>query len=166
MSDPTYSLKQVCALAGLSEDPAEVSKLARQIRHWTNSDLLHPQSGKRTGTGVSRRYSADEVRRAAVLVEIARYRVPVPVIESFAEAMDGYAGSPDWQAAMDGTRSVFLQLAWSEHNTQWTLSVDAPQTLLFDPKGSKDLQAADDDASRITSAIVMNLTAIFARVQV
>src|SRR4051794_37184763 len=72
MALDTYTLKEVAAVLCASGDPAEVERIARQVRHWTVADLLHPTGKKHTGTGRSRRYTADEIRKASILLELSR----------------------------------------------------------------------------------------------
>src|ERR671931_556707 len=71
MGGEAYTLKQLVSLLPGSDDPAEAERIARQLRHWTAMDLLTPTGEKHTGTGVSRRYSEHEARKAAILLQMA-----------------------------------------------------------------------------------------------
>ncbi len=104
MSETTYTLKQMVSILAPAGDLDVAPRLARQLRHWTALDILAPIGGKRTGTGVSRRYSMDEVRKAAILVELSNYRVPSPVLEdTFAEASEAGRVRGNWRDAVEGT---------------------------------------------------------------
>lgn len=161
MSAETYTLKQLVARLAPKASPKEAAQLMRRIRHWTAANLLQPIGGKDTGTGVSRRYDERELQRAAILAELERYRVPVPIIDQFPLSMDNYQSSQAWRDALEGKRPVFLQLAWNEMTTMWTLTPDIPQVLLLAPKGKVHSHA--DALNECVSAIVVNLTGVFAK---
>ena len=160
MTDQTYSLKQLARVIYPAVPERELERFMRQVRHWTACDLLQPVDGKSTGTGVSRRYSVSEVRRAAILAEIARYRVPVPVIENFALAMDNYQDWPDWKTALEGKETILLQFAWNKDFTNWGLNKNEPNLFVLTSMG----EGRDDfDPFSVASAITINLTKVFAR---
>lgn len=162
MATDAYTLKQLVETIAPAADADETLRTIRQVRHWTASDLLEPIEGKSTGTGISRRYSADEVRKAAILHELAHYRVPVPVLEdSFPQAMVNYLPSSEWRAAVTGTRQVMLQLAYSAGSVQ--------VQMIADPKTPNMLTARRlsqaDPMMAPASAIVINLTRLFGRLR-
>jgi hypothetical protein len=166
MIEETFTLKHLAKAVYPAGSDREQDQFMRQVRHWTACDLLRPVGGKNTGTGVSRRYTASDIRRAAILAELHRYRVPVPVVENFAEAMDTYEFGRGfdvmWKSAIAGDRPVFLQLAWTEGFTSWGIDFDEPNSLMVAPEGkSRD----PGDPFHITSAIVINLTSVFARIE-
>ena len=138
-------------------------RLARQLRHWTALDLLATIGGKRTGTGVSRRYSLDEVRKAAILVELSNYRAPSPVLEeTFAEASEAWPGSGNWRDAVKGRKPIFLYLSYGEHSVIYQFASPKSVSLLLDPKPGFPKRDPRFDSA---SAIVVNLTKVFARLR-
>lgn len=166
MTEETFTLKHLARAVLPTDTDKERDQFMRQVRHWTACDLLHPVDGKSTGTGVSRRYTASEVRRTAILAELHRYRVPITVVEGFAEAMDNYefgrGFEKTWKSAVAGDRPVYLQFAWNENFIRWGLNADEPSSLMLAPKG----EARDPNSPfHISSAIVINLTSVFARIE-
>ncbi len=163
MTNQTYSLKQLARLIYPAVPEHELEQFMRKVRHWTACDLLQPVDGKKTGTGVSRRYSVEEVRRAAILAEIARYRVPVPVIGDFALAMDNYQDRAEWKTALKGKESILLQFAWNKDFTNWGLNKNEPNLFALTSMGK---ERDDIDPFSLASAITINLTKVFARLAV
>lgn len=158
MSDRSYTVADMAKLIRPDADPDTVALLKRQLRHWTALDLLHPIAGKDTGTGRHRRYDADEVRRAAIFVELSRYRVPAPVLEDYATLLSETARSV-WDAAISGEQPVLLCIGW---NDAAILArpvggpIDGPFFLTTDHPAERDGPAFD-----LSSAIVLNLTRLF-----
>lgn len=159
MAQRTYTLKEVVEIIAPGAGADTRDKIARRIRHWTATDLLVPVEGKSTGTGISRRYDADEVRKTAILVELANYRVPATVLDpAFANFSDTWAESPHWATAISGKRSIYFQFACYEDNMSFQIAPrDAPATIL-DPMPGLDTSRERSPVS----AIVVNLTRLFA----
>ncbi len=158
MSKTLYTLKEVVGFLRRSKDSGEEAKIMRQVRHWTASDLIPTVSKKHTGTGVSREYSAREVRLAAILLELSHYRVPVTVLDDFDEMVGKYSDDDDdWQDAIAGKRPVFLQFAFNAHMNVWQLHGEHfKKNFLSSTFGGKESRALD-----VNSAIVINLTKVF-----
>lgn len=157
MSETHYTLKEVVGFLCRSKDAGEEAKIMRQVRHWTASDLIPTAGKKHTGTGVSREYSAHEIRLAAILLELSHYRVPVTVLEGFDEMAARYADWPDWKDAIAGKRPIFIHFAFSEHMSHWQLYGEnfKKNALVLTPEPNKG-RIFD-----IASAIVINLTKVF-----
>ncbi len=172
MTDRTYTLKEVAAALSRSGAPGDVDRIARQVRHWTQCDLLQPVGKKYTGTGVSRRYTADEVRKAAILAELSHFRVPVTILDApFAHSDEVFLGE-EWEIAIAGKRPVYLEMAWTEDGTsRWRMAVDWPRLLFINPPVARETkeEGRDDvtvmDPERPTSMILINLTETFARLR-
>lgn len=157
MSERLYTLKEVVGFLCQSEDAGEEVKIMRQVRHWTASDLIPTVGKKHTGTGVSREYSAHEIRLAVILLELSHYRVPVTILESFDEMVGNYADAPEWQDAIAGKRPVFLQFAFNAHMNVWQLHGEHfKKNFLSSTFGGKENRALG-----VNSAIVINLTKVF-----
>jgi len=166
MDDPTYTLKQVVSiLSSRADTDPPAHRIARSIRHWTALDLLVPIAGKETGTGVSRRYTADEVRKAAILVELSRYRIPAPVLEeTFPGVSEDWPERPAWRDAIAGRNPIFLFMTYSEALTAYQLiPADAVVTML-QPASDRPPEPQPDHMPKIEiySAIVINVTRLFA----
>ena len=121
-------------------------------------DLLKPEGQKHTGTGRSREYSADEIRRAAVLVELAKWRVPMTVLAtSFDEFADDY--EYEWNSAVNGSASVYLVMSWSNDLTVWNMTIGEPGLLLLDDSQFQpQVPTPQNELELPASAIVINLS--------
>jgi hypothetical protein len=161
MEEPTYTLADVARIVCPSGAKVEIDRANRQIKHWTTLDLLVPTGVKHTGTGVSRKYSAHEVRKAAILLELNHYHLPVTAIGDFDTAMANYMDSPDWQAAVRGEHPVLLYLFFSEDMTGWQLRREGRK----DPAHVLIPHIERDPAFDTVSAIVINITRLFERLR-
>jgi hypothetical protein len=162
MAQGEYTLKELVSIVMPPSDSDAVARVARQVRHWTALDLLKPLTSKHTGTGVSRRYSADEVRKAALLVELSHYRIPAPVLEDgFETFAPDWPKGEAWRAAVAGNTAVFFYMAYNEHLTTFRLvPADAVITVLQPVPNPRREPAFD-----MVSAIVVNLTRLFGRLR-
>jgi hypothetical protein len=159
----TYTLNQLVSRLSVGGGKEEAARLARQLRHWTSSDLISPLGEKHTGTGVSRRYTADEVRKAAILVELSRYRIPAPVLEeSFSEAAENWVKERGWRDAISGARPILLFMSQSEDLIAYQLVARGAIATMLDPVHDPKR----DPMFEIFSAVVINLTRLFARLRV
>ena len=158
MKEKLYTVKDVAAIIAHDPDPASVNKIIRQVRHWTNNDLLFTLGGKDTGTGVSRVYDADGVRLAAILLDLTRYGITVDMLEGIDEWISDRAESDEWAAAVEGREDYFLQFAWEpgeDKGGTWFPGLDGG--LLCRKEFLKK------SGFNIASVIVVNVTAIFQR---
>lgn len=162
MASDALTLKQLVETIAPSADAEEAGRIMRQVRHWTQRELLRPVGGKSTGTGVSRRYDPDEVRKAAILLELSHYRVPVPVLEdAFPLAMQHNVGGPAWRAAIAGKRPVMLQIAFNEGMVQAQIVSERGQANMLTARAT----TTDDPMLTPASAIVLNLSRLFGRLK-
>ncbi len=163
MSDNPYTLKQMVSILAPAGDSKAAPRLARQLRHWTALDLLAPIGGKQTGTGVSRRYGLDEVRKAAILVELSNYRVPSPVLEdSFADASEKWPRLVQWREAVEGRKAILLYISYDDDQVTYQFAPAKSAMLLLGPKRGLPKHDPTFDAA---SAIVVNLTKLFSRLR-
>lgn len=166
-----YSVREVAEKLSPEGDEGERLRLIRQIRHWTNADLLRPQGKKHTGTGVSRKYGPEEVRKAAILRELWRYGMTVTQLEGMGEYLDKLSDDPSWTDAVSGKRAVYLELlSTPDDETQsWLVARDTPDLKLLNPDtkpsrvkiGGKNLPGPSH-----TAALVLSLNRIFERLRV
>ncbi len=166
-----YSVRELVDKLSPEGDEAEKLRLIRQIRHWTNADLLTPQGKKHTGTGVSREYGPDEVRKAAILRELTRFGMTVTQLEGTGEYLDMLADDPSWKDAITNKKPVYLELFSTpdDDGQSWQVARDEPDLKKIHPDakpsilkiGNKRLPGAS-----YTSALVLSLNRIFARLKV
>jgi hypothetical protein len=149
----TYTLKEAVTILHRSGGAEEANRITRHIRHWTSLDLLVPVGDKHTGTGRAREYPVEEIYRAAALLELAKWRVPVTVLaDTFRQFTANF--EEQWRFAVDGSAAVYLTMTWSEGLTVWNIS-----------EGQPALYMLDDPAPKIAlggpaSAIVINLSRV------
>jgi DNA-binding transcriptional MerR regulator len=90
-SSKSPSRKLTVGEMGISLAPligGDTAQAIRRVRHWTNAGLLHPEDAVHSGTGRHRRYSYDQLYRAAILLELSRFSIPVGVLEEAIEWAD------------------------------------------------------------------------------
>ncbi len=151
MQPRTYTLKEAVTILHRSGGAEEASRITRHIRHWTSLDLLVPVGDKHTGTGRSREYPVEEIYRAAALLELAKWRVPVTVLaDTFRQFTSGF--EKEWLLAVEGDNSVYVTMTWSEGLTVWNIAIGKPELFMLDDPSSKNALGGP------ASAIVINLT--------
>ena len=149
----TYTLKEAVSILHRSGGEEEASRITRHIRHWTSLDLLIPEGDKHTGTGRSREYAVEEIYRAAALLELAKWRVPVTVLaDTFRDFTVKF--EKEWLLAVQGTAAVFVTMTWSEGLTVWNIAVGEPELFMLDDPAPKS------ELCGSASAIVINLTLV------
>ena len=147
----TYTLKEVVTILHRSGEEDEAISITRHIRHWTSLDLLVSVGDKHGGTGRSREYLVEEIYRAAVLLELAKWRVPTTVLaDTFREFTVKF--KKDWKLAVQGTESIYVTMTWSEGLTVWNIAVGEPELFMLDDPTPKSGLGGP------ASAIVINLT--------
>lgn len=166
MNHELYTLKEMAKILSSSFEGGDAEKCARKIRHWTLMDLLTPHGSKHTGTGVSRKYSLEEIRKAAILIELSRWKVPMTLLDDIFDTMiDEYADFDEWAIAIEAQANVFLSMSWTEDFVTWHIGIHEPCLgTVAEPDDPNEL----DDSGlfpRPASAIVINLTRIFQRLK-
>ena len=162
MDDRRYTLKEVAEVLSLAFREQSEEQCSRKIRHWTLMDLLTPYGSKHTGSGKSREYLMGEIRKAALLMEISKWRVPIPLLsETFFIVSETYEDGEEWRLAMEGTENVFLALTWNEEMVNWKMTAGkAELSLISHPDES--IKLSDSYGMNLpSSAIVINVTRVF-----
>ncbi len=151
MKPRSYTLKEAVTILHRSGGEGEATRITRHIRHWTSLDLLIPEGDKHTGTGRSREYRVEEIYRAAVLLELAKWRVPTTVLaDTFRQFMADL--EKEWLLAVQGTAAVYVTMTWSDGLTVWNIAVGEPELFMLDDPVPKSGLGGP------ASAIVINLT--------
>ncbi len=118
----TLTVKELAIRAAPGASPDEIQQIIRQLRHWTASHVLLPSTELHTGPGTHRKYSADAVYNAAVLLELAALSLPVGILMTAAIMLPNAAelpGTPPlgkdakrkWAEAISGKRQVFFRFS-------------------------------------------------------
>jgi len=158
------TVKDIAKYAAFDKSEEGINRAMRQIRHWTQCDLLRPYTPKKTGTGIPRLYPDEPtIEIAAILLEVARYGATVdilkPVAEALYDAMEGAYG-PTIMMAQTGEADACLQIWWKE---------DPKTGKLYEAEVNfftKNDPAGDDGelASEPSSSILINLSSIVDRI--
>lgn len=152
-----YSVKDVARAIAYQRDPETIQKVIRQVRHWTNHDLIRPIGDKTTGTGVSRIYDADGVRGAAIAQEHISWGLTAEDLCTLGESLDDWRTTKEWNDAVEGRKAIFMRVSW-----------DRRADVLMTQINQKQIQSWPDfPGNEITgpirpvSALTINLTALF-----
>ncbi len=146
-------------------DKAAIERITRQLRHWTLNQVLEPVGGLHTGPGRHRRYSAESVYMAALIVELSDMGFPIGLLSAVVKGVKFSFTGPRrkdphlWRRAIEGKGQVLLhfspQFRDGEHlDTRMKLR-------LVDPKGGFDFSKHEHD-----SHVIVNLTQLFAPLHV
>jgi len=168
MSSEEYTLRQVAEIITGTTDPAVISRVSRQVRHWTAEDIVPTLGGKHGGSGVHRRYDANAVRRAAITLELVRYGITITSLEPFDEYLDDIADHPKWEKAVSGGENVFLSYSIEcveDGNTPIGLGTrdEADPLRLVEAQTEEDYGRGLIEVKNYASTLVINLTKLFAR---
>lgn len=157
------TLKDLAARVALSSSAEMVSRAARQVRHWTQNDLLRPYGGKKeTGTGTPRLYLEDpSVEIAVNLMELARYGATIDIMKPVADVLyddDDEAWNSLFIATTDeGT--AFMQVSWNvDRKTGAFTDARIP---FFDTVDGGEPTGPDEKSA---SSILINLNKLFERI--
>jgi DNA-binding transcriptional MerR regulator len=161
------SAKDVAMVIMYPGQPDGLARAMRQVRHWTQCDLLQTINDKHTGRGRSRMYDEESsILLAAMLMELSRFGVTVDKMKYLADWF-----YEDWEADSDG---VFFGASTGEWNgyilIDWNID---PQTGDFgEPALSvfsdEEYHDYDETARRLpisSSATILNLNLIHDRLQ-
>lgn len=119
VGEKILTVKDIAEAIAFDKSHDGICKTIRQVRHWTQSDLIRPLSEKNTGKGIPRFYAEEPtIYLAALLLELTRYGVTVEILkfvadELYAEEFNKDFGPEGWyvQTALTDITS-FMQVAW------------------------------------------------------
>ena len=108
------TLKDVAERIAFDRSDAGIARVMRQIRHWTQCDLIETASEKSTGKGIPRLYELEPtVEVAAILLELSRYGATVDILKPVAERLYGqWDGSEPYLSTAFTHVDAFLQVSW------------------------------------------------------
>lgn len=162
-----YSLAEFAPLLCPEGDRQAVYQTSRRIQNWVTAGLLWPVGQAHGGRGVHRHYDRHELGKAAVLLELHRYQLPIRVLELVAGLFDD-AREPDedpgdakrrgptpGQRRRQKNLRCLLRSAWQQQR-QVFLMLNHPATGDLQATLGTEPALADGDRSRV----VVNLTAI------
>lgn len=167
-SEDSYllSAKDVARVIAYPGLPDGVARAVRQVRHWTQSDLLRTAGDKNTGRGRSRLYEEEPtIFIAAMLMELARFGITVdkmkPLSEWFYE---------DWEADSFGVYSGALTGEWTGYIfIDWNVdpktgTFGEPELRVFSNAETMGYEMDEDDyLPKSSSGTILNVNQIIDR---
>lgn len=142
-----------------------VARTLRQVRHWTQCDLLRTISEKNTGKGVPRFYEDEpSLLIAAILLELCRYGATVdilkPVADQLYEDWVEFGGMSMATAMTD--LNAYLQVAWTADPV--TGRFTGAQIHMFDELDQRNGEEDVGVEAQPSSSIVINMTRLTERI--
>lgn len=124
MEPRTYTLKEIASILSHIQAGSDATKIGRQVRHWTVNGLLNPAE-RHTGRGRDRAYLFQEIRKAAIYLELSRYGMTVGLLKSVGDWLDFLERekSPLWEFAKAKRYRIFMELTWDEMGQTSIMSV-------------------------------------------
>lgn len=152
----------------VSFDPSDegISRTIRQLRHWTENDVLRTVGEKKSGKGIPRLYHPEPALEiSAILIELARYGVTVDALKMVADELwDTDEGYMAVSTAMTDIPSM-LQLSWTFE--PGTGKFQSANLYLFDEQelisGAQRFEHDRYMDFEATSSILVNMTAVMER---
>lgn len=164
------TVKDIARKIAFDRSDDAIARTMRQVRHWTQNDLLRTTSEKHTGKGVPRLYEPEPtVEIAAVLLELTRYGVTVDILKPVAEELwDTDEGMLYRGSAMTDI-NVYLQASWNSDPITGVFT-DA-EVNMFDEMDMGPVKTHGEDRKQYTpinsapsSSILVNMTEVMTRV--
>lgn len=163
------TVSQIAKRIASDLDSADVARVTRQLRHWTMAGIIPTAGPVHAGPGRHRRYSGDALYIAAILVELARFQLPVGVLQSLAAGFRIFPNSPEradwrrlWNEAVEGTRIVHGAFKPSDiinPGKRTRSGKRAAVMTMYTPEDGGLMLEGDNTAK---SVIIINLTRLFA----
>lgn len=114
--DRLVTVKDIAECIAFDKSPHGVSRTIRQVRHWTQCDLLRPFSEKETGKGVPRLYLEEPTLEfSAFLLEFSRYGATVDILKFVADELYNHWRDEDGfyiHTAFGADINAYMQVAW------------------------------------------------------
>lgn len=162
------TIKDIAECIAFGSSDANILRALRQVRHWTQHDLLKTVSEKKTGKGVPRFYSDEPTLQvAAVLAELSRYSITLEVLKPVADELyfDWDDGSTYLFASLTDV-NVFMQVSWTSDEESGRIT-GAKIKLFTDNDwlitGDETNEDETFDAT-LSSSVLINMTEVMDRV--
>jgi len=147
-----------------------IARTMRQIRHWTQNDLLRTASVKNTGKGVPRLYEPEPtIQIAAILLELSRYGVTVEILKPVAEELwDADEAMMYIDSALTHLNS-YLQVSWTADPL--TGAFTGAEVHMFDEMDLDNVDTSLDEQPKFnpihtepSSSILVNMSNVMTRI--
>lgn len=161
-----FSAKDVARAIAHPGLPDGVARAMRQVRHWTQHDLLRTISDKNTGRGRSRLYDEESaVFIAAILSELTRFGITVEKMRPLAELLyeDFYADSEGiYAGAITGEWEGYILIDWNVDPITGAFGEPRVQPFSDAPDMDYHVELADV-LPKSSSATVINVNQVLER---
>lgn len=133
----------------------------RQIRHWTQNDLLQTVTGKNTGKGIPRFYLEEPTLEiAGILMELSKCIASLDVLKPVARALyEGWDGGDPYLLSSLTHVDVFLQVSWETDPD--TMDITVAKVEFWDDMDEEDDKKPDPEP---TCSILINMSQVMSRV--
>lgn len=152
----------VIAYPGLTDG---LARSMRQIRHWTQCDLLKTANSKHTGRGRSRLYEEEPtIFIAALFMELARFGITVDKMKPLADWI-----YEDFEADSDGIFSGGMTDEWQSYITiDWNIDPKTgdfgePSIRTYSDAETMDYTYEDEPLPTSSSATTISVNQVFSR---
>ena len=158
------TIKDIAEAIAYRKTSAAINRTLRQVRHWTQNDLLQPYGEKQTGKGIPRFYEDwPAVLIAALYLELSRYGATVEILKPVAKALyeDMENGMTQLNLSLTNESMVYAQIAWKGDQYEEEETKVGIRLFNDDP----DFFGGDEGMSkRPPSWIIINITNIVERI--
>ena len=160
------TVKDIAERIAFDRSEEGVLRTMRQIRHWTQNDLLRTASEKHTGKGVPRLYEKEPtIEIAAILLELSRYGATVDVLKHVAEELWNTDEAMMYLGSALTHINSYLQLTWKSDPV--TGRFVGAEVSMFDDMDFFNAKADAGISTPINSApsssILVNMTQVMER---
>lgn len=159
------SAKDVAMVIMYPGQPDGLARAMRQVRHWTQSDLLQTANDKHTGRGRSRMYEEEPtILLAALLMELARFGVTIDKMKPLARWF-----YDDWEADSEGVFFGATTGEWTGYILiDWNIDAQTgafgePALSVFSDEEYHDYDESIRKVPDSSSATILNLNQIHDR---
>jgi hypothetical protein len=157
------TVKDIAARITFDRSDDGIARTMRQVRHWTQCDLLRTTSEKHTGKGIPRLYEDEPtVEIAAILLELQRYGATVDILKHVSDELFAHWDDEGGMYILgSGTDiDVFIQVSWkSDPKTGKFIGAEVH---MFDEMDDENDGGKIDN--KPDSSVVINMTNVMGRI--
>ena len=161
-----FSAKDIAMAIAHPGLPDGVARAMRQVRHWTQHDLLRTISDKNTGRGRSRLYDEEStIFVASILSELTRFGITVEKMRPLADLLyeDFYADSDGiYAGAITGEWQSYIFIDWNVDPLTGAFGEPRVKPFSNAPKMNFRVKLADV-LPKSSSATIINVNQVYER---
>lgn len=110
------TLKDIAQCIAFEQTVSNIERTMRQVRHWTQNDLLRTEGEKTTGKGIPRFYAEEPTMMiAAILKELTLYGSSVELLRPVSDGLYSHYDDDSGTYLMSALTDInaYLQVIWS-----------------------------------------------------